>query len=242
MAQLQRADLRQAHLEGVNLEGAQLQGLNLYIVASLVKSQWSGALLDRTLMSRQSLGKAIGDELIARREGAAENYRRASEAYLLLKNNFNQIGRYEDAAWAYVKEQQMDKMALYWQWRASLRRNWFDFLRWIRNWAFELLSGYGERTWMPVIWAFVVIGGFTAVYAIGGDIAPDFAGDPAAAQGSHSVLDALTHSIAAFSTIGFNSLEPIGSTARLLTAIESALGISLFALFIFTLGNRMSRS
>ncbi len=95
---------------------------------------------------------------------------------------------------------------------------------------------------MPIIWALVVIGGFTAVYAIAGNIAPDFAGDPAAAEGSHSILDALTHSVASFSTINFNSLEPIGSTARLLTTIESALGISLFALFIFTLGNRMSRS
>ncbi len=29
---------------------------------------------------------------------------------------------------------------------------------------------------------------------------------------------------------------------RLLTAIEAMLGISLFALFVFTLGNRMRRS
>jgi len=48
--------------------------------------------------------------------------------------------------------------------------------------------------------------------------------------------------IGAFATIGFNTLEPLGWGARLLTSVESALGVLLFALFVFTLGNRMSRS
>jgi hypothetical protein len=95
---------------------------------------------------------------------------------------------------------------------------------------------------MPVLWALAIILGFAVGYAVAGNIAPNFAGDPTAAQGSHDFSDALTHSIAAFATMGFNTLEPLGWGARLLTAIESALGIGLFALFVFTLGNRMSRS
>lgn len=157
----------------------------------------------------------------------------AREAYLLLKNNFNSIGRYQDAAWAYVKERQMEKMALLSEGHV---------LSCLRNWAYELLTGYGERPILPVLWGLVVILAFAVGYAIAGNVAPDFAGDPATAQGSHNFLDALTHSIGAFATIGFNTLEPLGWGARLLTAIESAFGIGLFALFIFTLGNRMSRS
>jgi len=49
-------------------------------------------------------------------------------------------------------------------------------------------------------------------------------------------------SISAFATVGFNTLEPVGWGARLLTAIEAMFGIGLFALFVFTLGNRMRRS
>jgi hypothetical protein len=49
-------------------------------------------------------------------------------------------------------------------------------------------------------------------------------------------------SISAFATIGFNTLEPVGWGARLLTALEAMFGIGLFALSVFTLGNRMRRS
>jgi len=196
-------------------------------------------------MRRDQLGRSIGDELTAHENPSPRAYHEASESYLLHKNNFLSLGRYEDAAWAYIKEQQMEKMAYRSEWRAHgwhLWKAWGSLWRWLRNWSYELLTGYGERTWMPVLWAIAVILAFATGYAVAGNISPDFAGDPATAQGSHDFLDALTHSIGAFATIGFNTLEPLGWGARLLTAIESALGVSLFALFIFTLGNRMSRS
>jgi uncharacterized protein YjbI with pentapeptide repeats len=241
-AQLRGARFTNATLCGARLCQAQLQDVDFYFANSLDGVHWYGAFLDRTRMTRHQLGEAIGDEQKAKILNTGDAYQEAMEAYLILKNNFNSIGRYEDASWAYVKEQQMEKMAHYRSWRSSLRKNWFSFLRWLRNWAYELLTGYGERVWMPVIWTVVVIAAFTVGYAVAGNISPDFAGDPAAAHGSHNVVDALTHSIGAFATIGFNTLEPLGWGARLLTAIESAFGIGLFALFIFTLGNRMSRS
>ncbi len=119
-----------------------------------------------------------------------------------------------------------------------------DLSRWrcARNWMYELLTGYGERPQMPVLWGLVTILVFALVFAVMGDVSPNFAGDPATAKGSHNFWDALTHSIGAFATIGFNTLEPIGRVARLLTAVESMLGIGFFALLIYTLGNRMSRS
>ncbi|KPK45999.1 MAG: hypothetical protein AMJ77_06590, partial [Dehalococcoidia bacterium SM23_28_2] len=82
---------------------------------------------------------------------------------------------------------------------------------------------------------------FALIYAAAGNIA---SGDVGALQGqpTHSPITALVHSISAFATIGFNTLEPVGWGARLLTAIEAMFGISLFALFVFTLGNRMRRS
>jgi hypothetical protein len=221
------------HLEKATLVGAHLQG-----------AYWYAVYLDRTRIPRESLGAAIGDELITKGREPFW-FHRASEAYLALKNNFDSIGRYEDAAWAYIKEQQMEKMAYHWQWRSNGWRIWRargPLWRWLRNWVYELLTGYGERPILPVVWAFVVIAAFTVGYAVAGNVSPDFAGDPATAHGSHSFVDALTHSIGAFATVGFNTLEPLGWGARLLTAVESALGIGLFALFIYTLGNRMSRS
>jgi len=257
-----------AQLEGAHLEDAQLERVDMYGVASLVGVCWRGALLEYTRIDRRHLGQSIGDESDAHRRGSAgswgnrlksEAYRGASEAYLLLKNNFNQIGRYEDASWAYVKEQQMEKMAHYWRWRAwgqwedvdygrewrswgwRASRAWGPFWRWLRNWAYELATGYGERVYMPVLWAIVVVVVFAGIYAAAGNIA---SGDVGSLQGqtTHSPLTALVHSISAFATIGFNTLEPQGSVARLLTAVEAMFGVGLFALFIFTLSNRMSRS
>lgn len=248
-ARLQRAHLEFAQLEEAQLASTELQGVSMYYVRTLERARWNGALLDHTRIKRETLGAAIGDEIDAHKgqypdgskRPARQAYHDAKEAYLLLKNNFNQIGRFEDASWAYVKEQQMEKMAFHWEWREHGWKAWGSFWRWLRNWAYELLTGYGEHPWRPALWAVFVVAVFAAIYAAAGNIAPDFAGDPAQAQGSHNPVDALTHSVAALATIGFNTLEPLGWGARLLTAVESALGIGLFALFIFTIGNRMSR-
>ena len=222
----------------------------MYSVVSLVGAHWGRAFLEYTRIDRRDMGQSIGDEDEAYRHGSAGSedkwlkaaaYRDAGEAYLLLKNNFNQIGRYEDASWAYVKEQQVEKTAYYWEWRALGWRARGSLWRWLRNWAYELATGYGERVYMPVLWAIVVVAVFAGIYAVAGNIA---SGDVGALQGepTHNPLIALVHSISAFATIGFNTLEPQGWGARLLTALEAMFGVGLFALFIFTLGNRMSRS
>jgi len=289
-AHLEYADLRYGHLENANLFRARLRGAFL-----------DGCYLERTRMRRESLGQAIGEELGAKgRGGRSSHFHEARETYLALKTNFDSIGRYDDASWAYVKEQQMEKAMhfpttaghewvrkgmggavpppwsglqrlpgwLWWKVRGAFfhcrlfvglcprevreetarrdergreRDEWLSRWRWARNWAYEMLTGYGERVYMPVVWAIVVVAAFTAIYAGAGNIA---AGDVGALQGqpTHSPITALVHSISAFATIGFNTLEPQGWGARLLTAVEAMFGIGLFALFVFTLGNRMRRS
>ena len=289
------ADFLGAHLGGVDLYDAQLEG-----------ALWRGALLDRTRMRRERLGKASGEELVAKGQQAMSSprppptFHEARETYLDLKTNFDSIGRYDDASWAYVKEQQMEKAMYFpttaghgwirermrgavppacwgparlprwlsWKLRSAVhhsrlflgfcpgkvrqemarrdekggeRNEWLSRWRWARNWAYELLTGYGERVYMPVIWAGVVVLVFALIYAAAGNIA---SGDVGALQShpTHSLITAFTHSISAFATVGFNTLEPVGWGARLLTATEAMFGIGLFALFVFTLGNRMRRS
>jgi uncharacterized protein YjbI with pentapeptide repeats len=231
-AQFQRTFLGFAQLERTVLLYAELQGLDMYHVDSLVGARWYGAHLDHTLVKRDTLGKAIGDELEAHKEKKPQAYERAKEAYLLLKNNFNQIGRYEDASWAYVKEQQMEKMAHYWEWRSrrwQVWRAWGSFWRWLRNWAYELATGYGERPWNPII------GGLLAILG--------FAGGLCATRAIANFWDALVYSIATFATFNLArpSLNPEGRGAEIASSIEAILGISVLALVIFTLGNRMSR-
>jgi uncharacterized protein YjbI with pentapeptide repeats len=228
--QLQATDLALCQLKAADLRHAQLQGADMYEVRSLDGAHWYGANLDHTRIKRESLGKTIGDETRAHDKNSAEAYREASEAYLLLKNNFNQIGRYEDASWAYMKEQQMEKMAYHWEWRSQgwkVWRAWGSLWRWLRNWAYELATGYGERPWNPVVGGVLIILGF--------------AGGFCATRAIANLWDALIYSLATFATFNLADTGPTGRGADMASSVEALLGIAVLALVIFTLGNKMSR-
>jgi uncharacterized protein YjbI with pentapeptide repeats len=106
------ANLEEANLEAVNLQGtnlwmanfqgarlirAQLEGVDLGLAKNLARAYFGGVFLARTRMRAEQLGDGIGEEM-------DKEYYEAKEAYILLKNNFSQIGRYNDASWAYIKE------------------------------------------------------------------------------------------------------------------------------------------
>lgn len=117
-ANLEGADLRRTNLQGAHLEGVDLSGTRATV--EILTHDWSkplslepsteglegayfyNACLEYTRLKREHLGTAIGEEL-------AEEYDRAKEAYLNLKNNFAAIGRHEDESWAYVKVLQMGR-------------------------------------------------------------------------------------------------------------------------------------
>jgi hypothetical protein len=207
-----------------------LERLDLYDVASFDEARWYGALLDHARIKRESLGKRLGDEVKAAEERTGEAYHLAKEAYLLVKNNLNQIGRYEDASWAYVKEQQMEKMAHFWEWRRhgwAFWHAWGAFWRWLRTWAYELLAGYGERPLNPVIWGGAAIVAFAVGYFF---------------AAIDNFWDAIIFSVATFATFNLADLQPHGRGVDVASSVEALLGIAVLALVVFTLGNRMSRS
>lgn len=237
-AQLQGAVLRDAQLQAADLTDAQLQGVDMYSVERLDGVHWYGALLDHTRIKRESLGEAIGDESLAHKAKKPWAHHHAKEAYLLLKNNFNQIGRYEDASWAYVKEQQMERMAFYWEWHPhgwKAWRAWGPLRRWLRNWAYELLTGYGERPWNAVCAGVAAILAFAVGF---------WATGIGTGRGALAFLDCLVYSIATFATFNLArpDLNPEGRGIEIASSLEAILGISVLALIVFTLGNRMSRS
>ena len=99
-------------------------------------------------MKREQLEPAIGDE-------QAGEYRRARDAYLSLKQNFEDLGDYEAASWSYIKERQMEKACSV-PWRA--RRFYEEEQLGDRHvaWRYgitsrEVLPGYDPRVW----WFFV---------------------------------------------------------------------------------------
>jgi uncharacterized protein YjbI with pentapeptide repeats len=102
-ADFRGANLRDADLQKADLSYSHLEKVNLFSAANLEGACFFGACLDDTRMRREQLGEAIGEEVKGR-------YGEAKEAYLALKNNFAEIGRDSDAAWAYRKERRVEKM------------------------------------------------------------------------------------------------------------------------------------
>ena len=241
---LQRAQVTGTTFDGAKFDFCDLKGVDFYHTLNVKNVSWYDAELDRTRIRRGQLGSAIQEESAAHKERSAEAYRQASEAYLLLKNNFLSIGRYDDASWAAVKERQMAKMQLHWGWRSGkifskygsdypldwLNRRPITFLvSWLVAWLFEALTGFGERPLRPIAWAvalaFIV---FPLLYWTVGAL-------PAWA----STTDHLVFSLTTFGTLSFTGLQPDSRLGTMLAAVEAFSAVMLFALFAFTLGNRM---
>ena len=127
-SQLRMADLRNACLEGADLRNVDLSGSFLQDAtlegANLRGANLTGAVLSHTILwakypslegvhlygtniefvpcTREQFGKGIGEEL-------ERDWLRAREAYLALRHNFLDLGRYTDASWAYRKERRMER-------------------------------------------------------------------------------------------------------------------------------------
>jgi len=254
LANLQGAILRNANLQGARLGGADLQEASLhyshvervdfFAAVSLEGAYFYNAFLDNTRMRRDQLGEAIGEELDRRYDGA-------KEAYLALKNNFAEIGRYRDESWAYVKERQMGKMINHPRlarkfYAKELPKNpdtwrlgWFYIrhtAKWAADWVVEWTCGYGESILKTLRAMGVALVGFAVLYRLLGAVV-DANGNP-----SSSWLHCLLYSGGAFTTFGVDALRPANDWIRALSILESMVGIALTGLLGFVLGNRIRRA
>ena len=98
--------IRSNNKEGkISFERAYLE--NIYLDIKLVEGtliDFTNALLKSTKIKRSQIENHILQE-------KKEKYLEAKEIYLLLKNNFHSIGRYDDEAWAYIKERDLEKVS-----------------------------------------------------------------------------------------------------------------------------------
>jgi uncharacterized protein YjbI with pentapeptide repeats len=257
-AKFDNANLAVADLTGTDFREASLKDASLY------KARFSG-----TRLGRRELGDVIVQEnpdklkaLIERYyQGAARGWIEieirtkqlddARQVYAALKANFLDTGNYQDASWAHIKERQMAKKTHsprnarnYYEeefpqgrvlfstgcWRFYLRHT----LKWLLDWAAELTCGYGEKPLRTVLWAGIFLLVFPFLFRWSNGIISE--------AGPMSWLDYFNYSFGAFTTFGFDQFQAATPLAQTLTSIEALLGISVLALLMFTLGNRISRS
>jgi uncharacterized protein YjbI with pentapeptide repeats len=271
-ANLQAANLRGADFRGANLRDADLQKadlsyshlekVSLFPAVSLKGACFYNSYLDDTRVKREQLGKAIGEEL-------GGKYGDAKEAYLALKENFAQIGRYNDAAWAYQKERQMEKMSSA-PWRARRfhgENQLGDVWEWdhedrIRKWESGLptrhprvLWFYTRHTakWLTDWFVELLCGYGESLWRVLAWMLLVILGFAAYYQVTHAVVtssqdaatslwDHLIFSLGAFTTLQPARLKAARPGVELLTTIQAIIGISLAGLLGFVAGNRIRRS
>jgi uncharacterized protein YjbI with pentapeptide repeats len=263
---LQGARLERADLQSANLLFADLTGVDLLDVkkGGLLGVKLYGARLDRTRLKKEQLGSAIYDE-------QEDKFERARCTYQALKQNFESLGDYGAASWAYIKERQMEK-ACSAPWRArrfygkeQLKdtsgqrlpayrpRVWWFFVRhtykWLSDWFVEILCGYGEGIGRVLGWmAFLLLIAGPGLFGL-----PAMLKWPTETKASffslrspwrhvYVYLQYLLYTLDTFTTASFAELQPASSFARLLSGCFALVGISLTGLLGFVVGNRIRRS
>jgi len=243
-AYLQGADLRRANLQGAKLWSANLSQVNLLDCASLEGVYLHHATLNRTQLTKDKIGEAVGEEL-------DKEYDRARETYRALKVNFVQIGYYPDAAWAYVKERKMERATLcplraaeYYAEEWSSKTNWWQqgwffwvyFGKWVWAGLIDAVTGYGQQISNVLRTSAVITVLWSALYWFFGGIGDDHKPRSFCWQDFHRCLN---HSVATFANLTYSSLEPKTQVAQWLTNAEALLGIGMLALLMFVIGNRV---
>ncbi len=242
---LDDSDLRGALLEGADLRGASLQGARLQEV-DLSETKLGGirlgkAWLERTRMHRSQLGEAIGDELAADYEGAAQGY-------LSLEHNFDVLGDHESVSWSYRKRRRMRKLqalkAARTAWKEGSYGDAIDhYRRYVLDGVVEALCDYGESVWRVVVTLFAVYCLAFFLYGITGSVVRVGTGEVIGFGSLRDLVDLATFSLTCVTSPEGPSvgLEPRNASVHILTSIQVILSVALTGLLGFVLGNRIRR-
>lgn len=210
---------------GANLENVSLTPLKLHRSASI---DFTGALLRNTQMKREDIKDNIADE----RE---KHFSKAREIYLLLKNNFHSIGRYNDESWAFRKEKEMERKSYFHRW---------SFLKWLGSMFLNILYGYGEKPLRVIrsvlieivvfAFLFMILGIRTAEKVVLRHNILELKNLP-----WRDLLDCLYFSTVTFTTLGYGDFRPLEGWSRLIAGVEAFTGAFMMALFVYTFARRI---
>jgi len=167
---------------------------NIYLDIELVKGtliNFTGALLRNTKIEKDKIENHILQE-------KKNEFSKAQEIYLLLKNNFHSIGQYEDESWAYKKQKDMERLSYSFNSfiknienkekisKSKLTKgkkskiisffNWLKtkyFKKWLCSGFLNIIYGYGERPQNVIFSAIFIIILFSVFFSFLGINSPE---------------------------------------------------------------------
>jgi hypothetical protein len=164
--------------------------------------------------------------------------------YLEAKQGATGTGDSETASMFFVRELRFRRQRYAEHARAgeySLTHRADAALRWATNGFLDLIAGYGERPQRTLVIALAVIVGSALAYPLAGGLV---SGEAVVSYGSHGLaaaLDGLYFSVVTFATLGLGDVHPASDLGRFIAASEGLAGAFLTAVFVFSLGRRVTR-
>jgi len=161
--------------------------------------------------------------------------------YLKAKNSAKQVGDLEAASEFFVKEMRYRRKQ-YLETRKKDNVSRYKSMKlWGKskgNWILDKTTQYGEKPWRVFILSVIIIVGSSIIYPITDGIRTS-GGDVLQYTGDGLILifwKFLYFSTVTFTTVGYGDLQPVGTAAQAIAAVESFTGAFLMALLIFVLG------
>jgi len=179
-----------------------------------------------------------------------KDFSQAKEIYLLLKNNFHSIGKYEDESWAFKKEKDMERKSY---------RHFKSLHKWLWSCFLNAIYGYGEKPERVIVSAMVIIIIFSFVFMHFGidanpqlDTIPKYNilkelfmgiryGDLLVRLKDISleqIKNCLYFSTVTFTTLGYGDFRPLEGWSRIFAGTEAFIGAFMMALFVYTFARR----
>lgn len=164
--------------------------------------------------------------------------------YLEAKQGSTGTGDSETASMFFVRELRYRRQRYAAHARAadhSLTHRVDAALRWVTNGFLDLIAGYGERPQRTLAISLAVMVSSALAYPATGGLVT---GDTVVRYSSHgpsAMLDGLYFSVVTFATLGLGDVHPAGDIGRVLAASEGLAGAFLTAVFVFSLGRRVTR-
>jgi uncharacterized protein YjbI with pentapeptide repeats len=250
-ADLTGADLRQARLDGATFERAHLETASLR-ATSLNRANLSGASLEGADFGSAALADAIIDSVSVlggilvdartqldrvawggirqKDHGSVKGARQRVAMYRDIARQNRRIavalrgqGLLADASRYRLKEQRMERRALFWEGRLGA---------WLFSWLLDLVAGYGEQPARAFRAYLIIVLGFAGVYL--------WVTHSVETKLSHLTWDeAIVLSLTSFHGRGFfPGTLPLGDWIARLAAGEAVIGLFIELAFIATFSRR----
>jgi uncharacterized protein YjbI with pentapeptide repeats len=228
----------------VSFERAYLKNIYLELYLGVgVLLDFTNALIGNTNIKRNQIENRILQE-------EKKEFSKAKEIYLLIKNNFHSIGKYDDESWAFKKEKDME------------RKNNFHFKtlhKWLWSCFLNALYGYGEKPERVIISAILIILIYTFIFMNYGIVAdPQLDNLPkynilkelfmGIRYGDllirfkdiswEQIKNCLYFSTFTFTTLGLGDFRFVEGLGRIFVGTEAFIGVFMIALFVDTFARR----